>query len=57
VIAQPNCCAIAGARNAQQAIENDRAADISLDAETLAEMDAISCMVTDHLDDNPVQWK
>lgn len=57
VIAQPNCCAIAGARNAQQVIENAKAADIRLDGESLAEMDAISRTVTDHLDDNPVLWK
>ena len=57
VVAQPNSCAIAGARNAQQAAENAKAADIHLEADTLAEMDAISKTVTDHLDDNPVLWK
>jgi aryl-alcohol dehydrogenase-like predicted oxidoreductase len=57
VIAQPHACAIAGARNADQAIANAAAMDVSLDEDTLAEMDAISRTVTAKLDANPVQWQ
>jgi myo-inositol catabolism protein IolS len=56
VISHPNACAIAGARSAVQATENAHAGDIVLPPEVLAEMDAISRSVTEHLDDNPVQW-
>ena len=56
VISHPGTCAIAGARSAAQAAENAHAGDIVLTPEVLAEMDAISRSVTDHLDDNPVQW-
>ena len=57
VIAQPGACAIAGARNASQALENARAGTVSLTQEDLAEMDRIGRQVTDFLDDNPVLWK
>ena len=57
VIAQPNTCAIAGARNADQAVQNAAAAGIHLSGEELQTLDAISRSVTDHLDDNPVLWK
>ncbi|KPJ76281.1 MAG: aldo/keto reductase [Deltaproteobacteria bacterium SG8_13] len=57
VIAQPNTFAIAGARNAQQVVENAAAADIVLSEEDLKEMDEIGRSVTDHLDDNPMMWK
>jgi aryl-alcohol dehydrogenase-like predicted oxidoreductase len=56
VISHPNTCAIAGARGAAQAAENAHAGDIVLAPEVLAEMEVISRSVTDHLDDNPVQW-
>ncbi|MBW1723530.1 MAG: aldo/keto reductase [Deltaproteobacteria bacterium] len=56
VIAQPGTSAIAGARNADQAIQNALAAEIKLTDAELSEMDAISRIVTDHLDDNPVLW-
>jgi myo-inositol catabolism protein IolS len=56
VISHPNTCAIAGARSAAQATENAHAGDIVLPQEVLAEMEAISRSVTEHLDDNPVQW-
>lgn len=56
VLSQDNCCAIAGARNAEQAVENAKAAQIRLEPETLEEMDRISRTVTDHLDENPVLW-
>jgi aryl-alcohol dehydrogenase-like predicted oxidoreductase len=56
VIAQPGCCAIAGARNADQAVQNAAAGDIQLPPEDLAAMDRIGRTVTDYLDDNPVLW-
>ena len=57
VIAQPNTCAIAGARNAEQAVQNAAAADVHLSSEELETLDRIGRGVTDYLDDNPVQWK
>jgi len=57
VISRQNACAIAGARNAEQAVENAKAGSVSLPEEDLAEMDSIGRIVTDHLDDNPVLWK
>jgi aryl-alcohol dehydrogenase-like predicted oxidoreductase len=56
VIAQPMACAIAGARNTDQAVQNAAAADIQLSEDELADLDAIGRTVTDHLDDNPVIW-
>ena len=56
VISHPGTCAIAGARSAAQATDNAAAARIDLAPDDLSEMDAISRTVTDHLDDNPVQW-
>jgi len=56
VAVHPGVCAIAGARNAQQAIVNARAADVSLTADTLAQIDQIGRLVTDYLDENPVMW-
>jgi len=56
VISHPGVCAIAGARNAEQASENARGATLALSAADLAELDAIGRTVTDGLDDNPVQW-
>ncbi len=57
VIAQPNTCAIAGARSAEQSVQNAAAARVRLSTEDLQAMDDISRSVTDHLDDNPVLWK
>jgi aryl-alcohol dehydrogenase-like predicted oxidoreductase len=48
--------AIAGARNAEQAVQNAKAIAIQLSESDLAEIDAIGRTVTDHLDDNPVMW-
>ncbi len=56
VMAQPNTCAIAGARNAEQAAQNAAAARITLALEDLAAMDRIGRQVTDHLDEDPVMW-
>lgn len=57
VIAKPGVCAIAGARNARQAVDNAKAADVTLTEAELDEMDRISRPVIDRIDDNPVQWK
>ena len=57
VIAQPGTCAIAGARNAEQVLQNSKAAEVHLSALDLEEMDTVSRIVTDHLDDNPVMWE
>jgi len=56
LIAQPNTCAIAGARNAQQVLDNAQAAAITLSETELAEIDQIGRHVTDYLDENPVLW-
>ena len=56
VIAQPMTCAIAGARNTYQAVQNAAALKIQLSEDELSELDAIGRTVTDHLDDNPVMW-
>ncbi|MBD0268353.1 MAG: aldo/keto reductase [Cyanobacteria bacterium Co-bin8] len=57
LIAQPQTCAIVGARNPEQAQENALAAAINLSAEDLAEIDTISRRVTEHLDQDPVMWR
>ncbi len=56
LIAQPQTNAIAGARNAEQASQNAKAADVKLSADELQEIDAIGRLVTNHLDENPVMW-
>ena len=56
IIAQPKACAIAGARNDKQAVENSAAANITLSEDALSRMDAISRAVTDQLDTNPMMW-
>lgn len=56
LIAQPQSNAIVGARNAEQAAANAKAAEVKLSEEDLKEIDAIGRTVTDHLDDNPVMW-
>lgn len=56
LIAQPQTCAIAGARNAPQAISNAKAANLELSADILAEIGAIGRIVTDHLDPDPIMW-
>jgi aryl-alcohol dehydrogenase-like predicted oxidoreductase len=48
--------AIAGARNADQAVSNAQTAEVKLSADDLQEIDAIARVVTDPLDDNPVMW-
>jgi myo-inositol catabolism protein IolS len=56
VASHPTAAAIAGVRSATQAAENAAAADVSLSAADLAEMDRISRRVIDHLDENQVMW-
>jgi aryl-alcohol dehydrogenase-like predicted oxidoreductase len=56
LIAQPQAQAIVGARNAEQAVANAKAADVHLSADELQEIDAIGKIVTDHLDQDPVMW-
>jgi aryl-alcohol dehydrogenase-like predicted oxidoreductase len=56
LIAQPQANAIAGARNAEQAVSNAKAAEVELSADELKEIDAIGRLVTDNLDNNPVMW-
>jgi len=56
LIAQPQTNAIVGARNAEQAQENAKAAEIQLSQQELGEIDAIGRIVTDHLDRDPVMW-
>ena len=56
LLAQPQTCAIAGVRNTEQILDNQKAASVELSKEELREMDRIGRGVTDHLDDNPVLW-
>src|SRR4028119_543810 len=56
LIAQPQANAIAGARNAEQASQNAKAAEVQLSTDEIQEIDAIARLVTDHLDNNPVMW-
>ena len=56
LIAQPQTNAIVGARNAEQAATNAKAAEVKLSQEDLKKINAIGRTVTDHLDDNPVMW-
>ncbi len=56
VISHAGACAIAGARNTDQAVQNAGAASVSLSDEELARMDEIGRLVTDYLDDDPMMW-
>ena len=57
IISQPGLCAIAGARNADQAAQNAAAANVSLSKQDLAAVEEIGKTVTDPLDDDPVMWE
>ena len=57
LIAQPRTCAIAGARNAEQVVQNAKAGEVQLSPADMAEIDLIGRKVTDHLDDNPIMWE
>ncbi|MBF2019920.1 MAG: aldo/keto reductase [Hydrococcus sp. C42_A2020_068] len=56
LIAQPQTNAIAGARTAEQASANAKAAEVELSEEELQAIDRIGRQVTDYLDKNPVMW-
>ena len=56
VISHTGTCAIAGARNADQVVQNARSANIVLSENDLVRMNEIGGLVTDYLDDNPVLW-
>lgn len=56
LIAQPQTNAIAGARNAEQVVDNVKAVSVTLSPDELKEIDRIGRQVTDHLDRNPVMW-
>jgi aryl-alcohol dehydrogenase-like predicted oxidoreductase len=56
IISQPGICAIAGARNSEQAVQNAAAGNVHLSKEDLAAIDKIGKTVTDPLDDDPVMW-
>jgi myo-inositol catabolism protein IolS len=57
VIAHQGVCAIAGARNAEQVLQNAKAAEGHLSDTDLKKMDTISRCVTDCLDANPIMWE
>lgn len=57
VIAHPDTCAIVGARNSDQAVQNSLAMKITISENDLAAIDRIGGSVSDHIDDNPVMWK
>ena len=56
VISHPGTCAIAGARNAEQATGNAMAGALTLSEQELDAIDEIGRGVTDYLDDDPVMW-
>ena len=56
VISHANTCAIAGARNANQAAQNAVAGALTFSPQDLAAIDEIGRGVTDFLDDDPVMW-
>ena len=56
VISRTGTCAIAGARNSEQAVQNARAAGVILSDSVLSRMDEISRSVTDLLNDDPLLW-
>jgi aryl-alcohol dehydrogenase-like predicted oxidoreductase len=57
VVHQPNACAIAGARDADQSVQNAEAGRIKLSQEDIEIMGKIGRTVTDHLDEDPMLWR
>ncbi len=57
VISKKGTCAVAGARNADQAVSNARAGAVTLPADELREIDLIGRTVTDYLGTDPVMWQ
>jgi aryl-alcohol dehydrogenase-like predicted oxidoreductase len=56
IIHQPDTCAIVGARNEDQALENAKSVSVDLSKDDLNTLDVIGRSVTDYLDDNPFLW-
>ncbi len=56
LITRPQTSAIVGARSPEQAKENAQAGDLTISPADLAQIEAIGSTVTDHLDQNPLQW-
>jgi aryl-alcohol dehydrogenase-like predicted oxidoreductase len=56
VISQPGTCAIAGARNPEQVLENAKSVEVRLTPSDLAEIDRIGRKVSDPLKGDPVMW-
>jgi myo-inositol catabolism protein IolS len=56
IIARPGICAIAGARNTEQVIQNAAAAKVHLSEEDMVAVNEIGKTVTDALDDDPIMW-
>ncbi|MCH9769259.1 MAG: aldo/keto reductase [Gammaproteobacteria bacterium] len=55
-IAQPQVCAIVGARNAEQASQNAAAINLKVKPEIISKIDEIGRIVSDKLDDDLVMW-
>ncbi len=53
---RPQTNAIVGARNAEQSVQNAKAADVKLSEDVWQEIEAIGRSVTDYLDDSPIMW-
>jgi myo-inositol catabolism protein IolS len=53
---RPQVNAIAGARNAEQSVQNAKATEIKLTAADWEEISNIGCTVTNFLDDAPTMW-
>jgi myo-inositol catabolism protein IolS len=53
---RPQFNAIAGARNAEQSVQNAKAGNLKLTKDDWEEISAIGCTVTDFLDDAPIMW-
>lgn len=56
VISHTGTCAIAGARRAEQIVQNAAAGEITISAGDMSQMDAIGKLVTDYMDNDPVMW-
>jgi len=56
LISHPQVHAIVGARSLRQAQENVQSGEIQISLEDFTKIEAIGRTVTDHLDQNPLQW-
>lgn len=57
VISGKGTCAVAGARNAEQVVQNAKAGGVTLPTDELREIDLIGRTVTDDLGPDPVMWQ